>query len=79
VVAEYLRHRFRAAKGHPVQGLLYGSAKIKKGTNAALFVESEEIEGVPSTAWKPKTPLLRLVNVRERRRPRKSNPTKRSK
>lgn len=79
VVAEYLRHRFRTTQGNPIQGLLYESAQAKNGTNAALFVESEEIEGVPSTAWKPKTPLLRLVKVSERRRPRKNKPAKHSK
>ncbi len=71
VVAEYLRHRFRTIEGHTVQGVLYESSKVKKGTNAALFFESEEIEGVPSSAWRPKSSLLRLVTVSERRRPRK--------
>ena len=74
VVAEYLRRRFHDGEGHPIQGVLYGSAQVKKGTNAALFVESEQIEGVPSDRWKPKAPRLRLVTVSEQKRPRKRKP-----
>ena len=67
VVSEYLRHRFSNASGKTVSGVLYESAKAKGGKNVALFIESERVEGVPSESFKPKTPLLRLLNVKERR------------
>lgn len=66
VVSEYLRHRFRTASGKTISGVLYESAKAKGGKNAALFIESERVEGVRSESIKPKAPLLRLLNVKER-------------
>ena len=65
VVSEFLRHRFRNSNGTPIRGLLYGSAKENGSINLALFMESEEVEGVPSKRWKPKQPLLRLLGVEE--------------
>jgi len=71
VVSEHLRHRFRTSDGNPVLGVVYESAQVKHGVNAALFIESGQIEGVPTESWKPKAPLLRLVNVTETRTPPK--------
>lgn len=38
------------------------------GVNLALFIESEELEGVPSDRWKPKEHRLRMVSVQEARK-----------
>jgi hypothetical protein len=65
VVSEYLRHRFRDKAGQPILGLLYNSTKHEGGVNLALFVESEEVEGVPSDSWKAKERLLKMVRVDE--------------
>jgi len=71
VVSEYLRHRFRTSDGNPVLGVVYESAQVKHGVNAALFIESGQIERVPTESWNPKAPLLKLVNVTETRTPPK--------
>jgi hypothetical protein len=65
VVSEYLRHRLRDKQGRPILGLLYKSAECEGGVNLALFVESEDVEGVPSDRWKPKEHRLRMVGVEE--------------
>jgi hypothetical protein len=64
VVAEYLRHRLRDGDGSIIRGVIYRSSKDDEGINIALFVNSEEIEGVaPKYPWRTKAPLLRLVKV----------------
>jgi hypothetical protein len=68
VVSEYLRHRLRDKDGRPIHGLLYKSAKHEGGVNLALFIESEEVQGVPSERWKAKEPLLKMIKVEEVRR-----------
>jgi hypothetical protein len=60
VVSEYLRHRFSDECG-AVHGILYNSAKSSEGVNAALFIESGEIEGVATEWWKPKQAVLQLI------------------
>jgi hypothetical protein len=67
VVSEYLRHRFSNASGKTVSGVLYESAKAKGGKNVALFIESEQVEGVPQKSLNRKAYLLKLVNVTEKR------------
>ena len=67
VVSEYLRHRFLTSSGKAVSGVLYESSKVKRGTNAALFFESEQVEGVPTDRNKPQRPVLKLLSVKERR------------
>jgi hypothetical protein len=65
VVSEYLRHRLRDKQGRAIHGLLYKSTKREGGVNLAFFVESEEVEGVPSDGWKPKEHRLKMVGVEE--------------
>jgi RES domain-containing protein len=65
VVSEYLRHRSRDKQGRAIHGLLYKSTKREDGINLALFIESEEVEGVPSDGWKPKEHRLKMVGVEE--------------
>jgi len=40
---------------NPIRGLLYRSAKENGGINLALFVDSEEVEGVASEALAAET------------------------
>ena len=65
VVSEYLRHRLRDREGRPIHGLLYKSAKDTGRINIALFIESKEVEGVPSERWSSKEPLLKMMGVEE--------------
>lgn len=65
VVSEYLRHRARDKQGRAIHGLLYKSAKREGGVNLALFIDSEDVEGVPSDGWKPKEHRLKMVGVEE--------------
>jgi hypothetical protein len=65
VVSEFLRHRFRDSDGNPIRGLLYRSAKENGSINLALFVDSEELEGVPSEPWRRKQHVLRLTRIDE--------------
>jgi hypothetical protein len=65
VVWEYLRHRARDEQGRAIHGLLYKSTKREGGVNLALFIESEEVEGVASDGWKPKEHRLKMVGVEE--------------
>jgi HEPN/RES N-terminal domain 1/RES domain len=65
VVSEYLRHRARDKQGRAIHGLLYKSAKREGGVNLALFIESEEVEGVSSNRWKPKERRLKMVDIEE--------------
>ncbi|MGA3049329.1 MAG: HEPN-associated N-terminal domain-containing protein [Terracidiphilus sp.] len=67
VVSEFLRHRFRTSSGKSVSGVFYESSKVKHGTNAALFFESEQVEGVLNDRINPKKPALRMLSVKERR------------
>ena len=67
VVSEYLRHRFRTSSGKTVSGVFYESSKVKHGTNAALFIESVQVEDVPQESFNQKARLLKLVNVTEKR------------
>jgi hypothetical protein len=71
VVSEYLRRRLRDCDGRKIRGVLYRSAKKSGGTNLALFVESEEVDGVPSERLTPKKRMLRLVSVVEHSLPAK--------
>jgi hypothetical protein len=68
VVSEYLRHRLRDKQGRPIHGLLYKSTEREGGVNLALFIESEELEGVPSDRWKPKEHRLKMIGVEEVRK-----------
>jgi len=48
VVTEYLRHVFRTETGHPVQGVIYRSARTEGGKCCVLFVGNDECcEGAP--------------------------------
>ena len=69
VVSEYLRHRLSDKDGQHISGVMYRSAKNNGGINLALFIESEDVEGVPSKRWKPRQPLLRTIRVTEDVRP----------
>lgn len=65
VVSEYLRHRARDKQRRAIHGLFYKSTKREGGINLALFIESEEVEGVASDGWKPKEHRLKMVGVEE--------------
>jgi HEPN/RES N-terminal domain 1/RES domain len=65
VVSEFIRHRITDVNGGRVRGLLYSSAKEQGAVNLALFIESAEIEGVPTESWKAKPAVLRMVTVEE--------------
>lgn len=65
VVSEFLRHRLLDEDGRPIRGLLYSSAKRPETTNVALFIESAEVEGVPTEHWKKRSPVLRLISIEE--------------
>lgn len=73
VVSEFLRHRFRTSAGKSVSGVFYESSKVKHGTNAALFIESKQVDGVPQESLNRKTYLLKLVNVTEKRSSQKKS------
>jgi hypothetical protein len=65
IVSEFFRHRLQDDQGKAIRGLIYGSAKCEGTSNVALFVESSEVEGVPTESWKKKEPILRLVSIEE--------------
>jgi hypothetical protein len=65
VVSEYFRHRLQDDQGKPIRGLVYRSAKCPGSSNVALFIESSEVEGVPTDSWRKKEPILRLISVEE--------------
>jgi hypothetical protein len=65
-VSEYMRHRLRDRDGRPINGMLYKSAKEIDKVNVVLFVESEDVEGVPSSKrWKVREPILKIINIEE--------------
>jgi hypothetical protein len=68
IVSEYLRQRLQGSQGEPIQGLLYRSAKEEGSTNLALFMRSEEVEGVPQEHWRKWEPILRLMCSNEQMR-----------
>jgi len=63
VVSEYFRHRLQDDHGKPIRGIVYWSARIPETANVALFIESSEVEGVPTEYWLKKEPVLRLVST----------------
>jgi hypothetical protein len=65
VVSEYLRHRLKDANGEAVHGVLYRSAKDEAGINLALFIESEQVEGVITDHWKKRDAVMRLIDTTE--------------
>lgn len=65
VVSEFIKHRFRDAEGRSVEGVLYPSARRSEGINIVLFVESENVDGVPVESYIPPERVLRLVGVKK--------------
>jgi hypothetical protein len=48
IVTEYFRARFKDRDDHPLDGLVYPSARREGGRNVALFISREQIEGIES-------------------------------
>jgi HEPN/RES N-terminal domain 1/RES domain len=69
IVSEFFRHRLHDDQGKPIRGVVYGSAKCEGTSNVALFMESSEVEGVPTESWKKKESILRLVSIEEAKAP----------
>lgn len=66
VVSEFIRHRLKAEDGKAIQGFLYDSAKENGSSNLALFISSEDVEGVAAASWKKPKPVVRLLSVVEK-------------
>jgi hypothetical protein len=73
VVSEYLRHRFRNRRKHPMRGVVYWSAKSKGTKNVVLFVGAQEVVGYESSSRLKPKPLLKLMKSCERIRRKKSH------
>jgi hypothetical protein len=41
------------------------SAKDEGGVNLALFIESDEVEGVHTNRWRKKDSVMRLIGITE--------------
>lgn len=65
VVTEYLRYRFRDAAGLPVSGVLYPSARRRRGVGCVLFVSYEDCAD-DWTYGAPTPPPFRLVSAHTR-------------
>ena len=61
VVSEFIKLRFKDHEGNAVDGVLYPSSRREGGRNVVLFVNQDNIEGIPREPYSDSPKLLRLI------------------
>ena len=67
IVTEYFRHVYRTEEGKQIDGIMFPSARIKKGRNVVIFASSDDLKPTVERMYSDAIPLLILDSSSVRR------------
>ena len=72
ILTEYFRLRYKPHSGATFDGIIYPSARRKRGRSVVIFAGHKDLDPRPSEYWAPRTPILELdtASIRRVRRSR---------